>query len=94
VVHPGISGDEVDATLRRKRAKIAAITRGIRAGERPADDPELIDTQRDYRAGRAEEYIEELLRQAPPLTDVQRNKLAELLRPVRINVLGGGEDAA
>ena len=84
----------MDATLRRKRAKIAAITRGIRAGERRADDPELIEAQRDYRAGRAEEYIEELLRQAPPLTDVRRNKLAELLRPVRINVRGGDTDAA
>jgi len=80
----------VDATLRRKRAKIAAITRGIRAGERPADDPELIDTKRDCLAGRAEEYIAELLRQAPPLSDEQRCRLAELLRPVRR--LGG--DAA
>jgi hypothetical protein len=59
----------------------------------PADDPELIDAQRDYRAGRAEEYIEAILRQAPPLTDEQRCRLAELLRPVRI-ASGGGDHAA
>jgi hypothetical protein len=29
-------------------------------------------------------YIARLLAEAPPLTDQQRNRLAELLRPVRV----------
>lgn len=30
-------------------------------------------------------YIKEIVDEAPPLSDAQRTKLAELLRPVRIN---------
>jgi hypothetical protein len=31
-----------------------------------------------------QEYIEEILATWPPLTDLQRTKLAELLKPVRV----------
>jgi hypothetical protein len=70
----------VDATLRHKRAKIAALTRGIRAGERPADDPELIETQRDYRAGRLEAHVAEIVAGWPKLTDEQLDRIAAILR--------------
>jgi hypothetical protein len=39
------------------RAQIGALTRAIRAGERPADDPALTDAQRNLRAARTEDYI-------------------------------------
>ncbi len=88
------------STWTSERARIAALTRGIRAGERPADDPALAEAYRNLRALRAEEgpaddpaqrralqaeeYIKKTLSKAPPLTDEQRSKLAELLKPVRV----------
>ena len=66
-----------------ERARIASITRGIRAGERPADDPALAEAYRNLRELRLAEHIEKILAQAPPLTDEQRVRLAELLRPAR-----------
>jgi hypothetical protein len=35
-------------------------------------------------APRTQEYIEKVLADWPPLTDQQRNTLAELLKPVRV----------
>lgn len=34
-------------------------------------------------------WVEKLLAQAPPLSDEQRNRLAELLRPARREIAGG-----
>jgi hypothetical protein len=65
------------------RAIIAGKKRAIRNGERPADDPELIDAQRGLKAATTADYIEKVLSQAPPLSGEQRNRLAELLRPAR-----------
>lgn len=45
-----------------------------------ADTTEL---RRKLREERAAEYIKNLVDQAPPLTDEQRTRLAELLAPVR-----------
>jgi hypothetical protein len=56
----------------------------------PAKHPELIELRRELRTKRLAEYIERVITEAPPLTDEQRCRLAELLRPVRR--LGG--DAA
>ena len=51
-----------------------------------------LDAKRDSRAAQlVEQYIEKVLSQAPPLSDEQRNRLAELLRPAR---QGGGDHAA
>jgi hypothetical protein len=72
------------STWTSERARIAALKRGIRAGERPADDPALTEAYRNLRALRLEEYIEKTLAAAPPLTDEQRSRLAELLKPVRV----------
>jgi excisionase family DNA binding protein len=43
-------------------------------------------------ADRAAAYIEKLLAEAPELTDEQRSKLAELLRPARATARNGGVD--
>jgi hypothetical protein len=61
------------------RAQIAAITRGIRAGERRPDDPQLDDAYRNLREKRLAEHIEKVLAQAPPLTAEQRDRLATIL---------------
>ena len=71
------------STWTSERARVAALKRGVRAGERPADDPALAEAQRNLRVLRAEDYIEKVLSAAPPLTDEQRTRLAELFRPVR-----------
>jgi hypothetical protein len=47
-----------------------------------------LDGKQDSRAAQLEQYIEKVLSGAPPLTDEQRNRLAELLRPAR---QGGGD---
>lgn len=87
----------LSAQSRHHRARIAALSRTDRA----PDDPELTDARRGLRAARAEEYINKLLAAAPPLSDEQRTRLAELLRPAREAVVaqrlaeldGGGTDA-
>jgi hypothetical protein len=66
------------------RGIIGGRTRAIANGERPPDDPELLDAQRGPAAAKISDYIEKVLAEAPPLTDAQRAALAELLRPVRV----------
>jgi hypothetical protein len=39
--------------------------------------------RRDLAEAKIADYIEKVLAQRPPLTNEQRNRLAELLRPVR-----------
>ncbi len=67
------------------RASIGALTRAIRAGERLPDDPALVDAnaKRGLAEAKISDYIEKVLAQAPPLTDEQRIRLAEMLRPAR-----------
>jgi hypothetical protein len=65
------------------RARIAALSR-----DRKPDDPDLLAARRDLRASRAEDYINQLLAEAPPLSQEQRSRLAILL--LRSN---GGEAA-
>ncbi|WP_029108544.1 hypothetical protein [Mycobacterium sp. URHD0025] len=78
-------------SVRSYHARVAGLTRAIKAGERPADSPELDNAKRDLNAARIAAFIERQLAQAPPLTQAQRDQLAELLKPVR---RGGGDDAA
>lgn len=63
---------------KRERSRIAALSRS-----RSDDDPELQGARCNFRAAKAEDYIGRLLAEAPPLTNEQRTRLAELLRPVR-----------
>lgn len=69
----------LSAEGRHHRARIAALSRTDRA----PDHPEFVEARRGLKAARAEDYVAKLLAEAPPLTDEQRTKLAELLRPVR-----------
>jgi hypothetical protein len=65
------------------RARVAALSR-----DRKPDDPDLLAARRDLRASRAEDYINQLLAEAPPLNQEQRARLAILLLRQ-----GGGEAA-
>ncbi len=65
------------------RARAAALTRAVRNGERPTDDPELVDAQQHLKALRITDFVQRQLAEAPPLTDQQRDQLADLLRPIR-----------
>ena len=60
------------------RARIAALAR-----TKPADDPELVEEKKAFWTQRIEDYVRDTLEKAPPLSDEQRSRLAELLRPVR-----------
>lgn len=63
------------------RARVAAMSRAVRNGERPAAD--LDRAKRDFNAAKIADYIRRALAEAPPLTDEQRVRLADLLRPAR-----------
>jgi hypothetical protein len=49
------------------------------------------EARRDERAQVITNYVQRLLDESPRLTEEQRSKLAELLRPVRVQ--GGGDPA-
>jgi hypothetical protein len=66
-------------TWQSERAKIAALTRGIRAGERDADDPELDEAYRNFHALRLEEHVRKVLAEAPRPTDERLQSIAAML---------------
>ncbi len=66
------------------RAKIGALSRS-----RPADDPDLIEAKRGLIEAQAAAYIEKILAEAPPLTDEQKTRLAELFRPASATATSG-----
>ena len=51
--------------------------------EHGQNSPEAVEARRNFNALRTEEYLRKVLSAAPPLSDAQRAKLAELLRPAR-----------
>jgi hypothetical protein len=61
-----------------------AILAGLASGGVPPDDPRYDEARRGLAAAKLTEYVERVLAEAPPLSDAQRAKLAELLRPVRV----------
>ena len=67
------------------RSKIANVKR---------KDPEadVTELRRQLKCERASEYICEIVDAWPPLTDEQRTRLGELLKPVRINAHSHPED--
>jgi hypothetical protein len=71
-VHPHVSA---------ARARVAALSRPD-AG----DDARRTEAARDLNAAKLEAYIEKTLAAAPPLSDEQRTKLAELLKPAREHI--------
>jgi hypothetical protein len=76
-VHPQVS---------KARARHAAVSRGVRAGERTAD--ELLETKRDLVAANLEQYVSQAVASCPALTREQIDRVAAILRA------GGGNDAA
>lgn len=77
------------SAVAHERARLATLTR-----HRDADDPELIDAQRNLRAANLEEHIRRVVDAAPALSSEQRDRLAALLRPVTANTDRLGDDAA
>jgi hypothetical protein len=63
-----------ETTWKQDRGRLARKSKDL-----PAKHPDLIALRRDIRAKRLAEYIEKVLATAPPLTDDQRTRLAELL---------------
>jgi hypothetical protein len=69
----------------RQRARIAALKRCIKTGERPPDDPDLIDAQRKLAASQLAAYIERVVADWPPLTEAQVDSIVDLLRAGRVS---------
>ena len=66
----------MSTTWTQERARVAALSR-----DRAEDDPELINARRNLKALRAEQYVAQLVADAPPLTSDQRHRIAALLAP-------------
>jgi hypothetical protein len=65
---------------------------GKNAAAKRWNHPDKDEIGRSYAEQRIAEYIERVLAQAPPLSDEQRTRLAELLRPARRAGGGAGSD--
>lgn len=59
------------------RGSVAALSRS-----RSADDPELVEARNRLAAANIEDYVSRVVRDAPPLTPEQRDRIAALLAPV------------
>jgi hypothetical protein len=68
------------AAVLHYRGRVAALERCVKTGERPPNDPELIEARRNLAAVNLEERIARAIAAAPPLTDDQRNRISALLR--------------
>jgi hypothetical protein len=64
---------------RTERARKAALSQKF-----PPDHPLMVDADRNLAVLRLEAYIEKTLAEAPPLTEQQRARLRELLKPVQV----------
>ncbi|CRH11455.1 phiRv1 phage protein [Mycobacterium tuberculosis] len=62
------------STIYHHRGRVAALSRS-----RASDDPEFIAAKTDLVAANIADYLIRTLAAAPPLTDEQRTRLAELL---------------
>jgi hypothetical protein len=62
------------------RARIAAIERCVKSGERRSNDPELIEARRNLRAERLADHVKSVVDQAPRLTREQIERIAAILR--------------
>jgi hypothetical protein len=65
----------------KERARVAALTRGVRAGERTQQ--ELDEAIRVFKASRVEEYVAKIVEDWPALTEEQVDRVAGLLRAGR-----------
>ncbi|MCE5291424.1 MAG: hypothetical protein LLG14_19600 [Nocardiaceae bacterium] len=60
-----------------------AIARAVKA----KDPVALTEARRNHAESKIADYIEKVVSEAPPLTDEQRDRLAAILRPVRIKAV-------
>lgn len=65
----------------KERARVAALTRGVRAGERT--QAELDEAIRAFKASRVEEYVTKIVADWPTLSDEQMDRVCALLRTGR-----------
>lgn len=68
-------------TWTKERARVAALTRGVKAGERT--QAELDEAIRVFKASRVEEYVNKIVEDWPTLSDEQMDRVAALLRTGR-----------
>ena len=62
---------------RTAKARVGALSRAVRNGERPAAD--LDAARQELRDARAEEYIRAALAASPPLSEDASHRIAALL---------------
>jgi hypothetical protein len=65
-------------TWTKARSQLANATKS-----HGANSPEAQQARQHLKALRLEEHVRRVIAQAPPLTDEQRTRLAELLAPIR-----------
>ena len=62
-----------------ERARVGALARCVKSGERPPDDPDLIEARRNLCALKLEEHMRLALAATPSMSDEQINDLIILL---------------
>lgn len=72
-----------------ERGRIAGLSRS-----RPADDPDLIEARRQFRATRLADHVAKALAARPPLSQEQREAIARLLMAPTARGGGGGANVA
>jgi hypothetical protein len=74
-----------------KGSRLAKARSDVGVAARRKDQAALEAARRDFATEKIANYVTRVLDAAPPLTDEQRTRLAELLRPIRI---AGGANSA
>lgn len=75
------------------RRRVAAVIAAVERHHGPGD-PRLPDLRRDLHAAELAEHVARVVATFPPLTPEQRDRIAELLRPVPADDITGRGDAA
>jgi hypothetical protein len=65
----------ISPAVKHQRARVARLCQSY-----SPDHPKLVDARRDLAATRLEEHVRRVVAEAPPLSDEQRDKIANLLR--------------
>jgi hypothetical protein len=73
----GVPADPQTAHL---RGRIAGLSRAVRNGERPANDPDLDDCRRQLAARKLAEYAKDIVANWPPLTDEEVDGVVSIIR--------------
>ncbi|WP_076245133.1 hypothetical protein [Mycobacterium sp. SP-6446] len=66
-----------------ERARVAALARCVKNGERSPEDPDLIEARRNLRALKLEEHMRLALSAIPSMTDDEIEHLISLLNAKR-----------